>query len=111
MQMAFLRASSMKRGLGISTGRAEVAHMPRAIWKGSINFGLVYIPVAVYPATREEKISFKQLRKTDLSPIRYKKIAEADEKEVRSEDIVKGYEIEKNQWVTLTDEDFQKVRI
>jgi DNA end-binding protein Ku len=41
----------------------------RAIWKGSISFGLVYIPVAVYPATREEKLSFRQLRATDLSPI------------------------------------------
>ena len=56
--------------------------MPRAIWKGSINFGLVFIPVSVYPATREEKISFKQLRATDLSPIKYKKVAEVDQKEV-----------------------------
>ena len=83
----------------------------RAIWKGSINFGLVFIPVAVYPATREEKISFKQLRATDLSPIRYKKVAEADQKEVASAEIVKGYEIEKGKWVTLKDEDFEKVRI
>ena len=83
----------------------------RAIWKGSINFGLVFIPVAVYPATREEKISFKQLRATDLSPIRYKKVAEADQKEVPSDQIVKGYEFEKGKWVTLNDEDFQKVRI
>src|SRR5215210_6987723 len=83
----------------------------RAIWKGSINFGLVFIPVAVYPATREEKISFKQLRKTDLSPIRYKKVAEADQKEVTSDEIVKGYEYEKGRWVTLKDEDFEKVRI
>src|SRR6186713_1785618 len=83
----------------------------RAIWKGSINFGLVYIPVAVYPATREERISFKQLRATDLSPIRYKKVAEADQKEVKSEDIVKGYEVEKGKWVVLKDEDFEKVKI
>src|SRR4030095_7000248 len=83
----------------------------RAIWKGSINFGLVYIPVSVYPATKEEKISFRQLRATDLSPIRYKKVAEADQKEVKSEDIVKGYEYEKGKWVTLSDEDFEKVRI
>lgn len=83
----------------------------RAIWKGSINFGLVYIPVAVYPATREEKISFRQLRATDLSPIRYKKVAEADQKEVKSNEIVKGYEYEKGRWVTLKDEDFEKVRI
>ncbi|MEA3209672.1 MAG: end-binding protein Ku [Chthoniobacter sp.] len=83
----------------------------RAVWKGSINFGLVFIPVSVYPATREEKISFKQLRATDLSPIRYKKVAEADEKEVPSDQIVKGYEIEKGRWVTLKDEDFEKVQI
>ena len=83
----------------------------RAIWKGSITFGLVYIPVAVYPATREEKISFRQLRARDLSPIRYKKVAEADEKEVKSDEIVKGYEFEKGHWVTLKDEDFQKVKI
>ena len=83
----------------------------RAIWKGSITFGLVYIPVAVYPATREEKISFRQLRARDLSPIRYKKVAEADEKEVKSDEIVKGFEYEKGHWVTLKDEDFQKVKI
>ncbi len=83
----------------------------RAIWKGSINFGLVFIPVAVYPATREEKISFKQLRASDLSPIRYKKVAEADQKEVTADQIVKGYEYEKGRWVTLKDEDFEKVRI
>lgn len=85
--------------------------MPRPIWKGSINFGLVYIPVSVYPATREEKISFKQLRAADLSPIRYKKVAEVDQKEVKADEIVKGYEIEKGQWVTLKEEDFEKVRI
>jgi DNA end-binding protein Ku len=83
----------------------------RAIWKGSITFGLVYIPVAVYPATREEKLSFRQLRERDLSPIRYKKIAEVDEKEVKPEEIVKGYEYEKGHWVTLKDEDFEKVKI
>jgi DNA end-binding protein Ku len=83
----------------------------RSIWKGSINFGLVYIPVAVFPATREEKISFKQLRSSDLSPIRYKKVAEADDHEVPSKDIVKGYEFEKGKWVTLEDADFEKVEI
>jgi DNA end-binding protein Ku len=83
----------------------------RSIWKGSINFGLVYIPVAVYPATREEKVSFKQLRASDLSPIRYKKVAEADDKEVPAKEIVKGYEYEKGKWVTLEDADFEKVEI
>src|ERR1700730_3331486 len=83
----------------------------RAIWKGSVNFGMVHIPVSVYPATREEKISFKQLRAKDLSPIRYKKVAEADQKEVPAEEIVKGFEVEKGKWVTLKDEDFEKVKI
>ncbi len=83
----------------------------RPIWKGSISFGLVYIPVAVYPATREEKISFRQLRSSDLSPIRYKKVAEADSKEVPADQIVKGFEYERGRYVVLKDEDFEKVRI
>src|ERR1700736_3865619 len=83
----------------------------RPTWKGSISFGLVYIPIAVYPATREEKISFRQLRKTDLSPIRYKKVADADMKEVAADQIVKGFEYEKGRYIILNDEDFEKVRI
>src|SRR6201987_52497 len=83
----------------------------RPTWKGSISFGLVYIPIAVYPATREEKLSFRQLRKTDLSPIKYKKVAEAAMKEVPADQIVKGFEYEKGRYVVLSDEDFEKVRI
>jgi DNA end-binding protein Ku len=83
----------------------------RPTWKGSISFGLVYIPIAVYPATREEKLSFRQLRKTDLSPIKYKKVAEADSKEVPAEEIVKGFEYERGRYVVLSDEDFEKVKI
>jgi len=83
----------------------------RPTWKGSISFGLVYIPIAVYPATREEKLSFRQLRKTDLSPIKYKKVAEADMKEVPADQIVKGFEYEKGRYVVLSDEDFEEVRI
>jgi DNA end-binding protein Ku len=83
----------------------------RAIWKGSISFGLVYIPIAVYPATREEKLSFRQLRATDLSPIRYKKVADVDQKEVTADQIVKGYEYERGRYVVLKEEDFAKVKI
>jgi DNA end-binding protein Ku len=83
----------------------------RPTWKGSISFGLVYIPISVYPATREEKISFRQLRKSDLSPIRYKKVAEADMKEVPADQIVKGFEYERGRYIVLSDEDFEKVRI
>lgn len=83
----------------------------RPTWKGSISFGLVYIPIAVYPATKEEKLSFRQLRKKDLSPIKYKKVAEADMKEVPADEIVKGYEYERGRYVILSDEDFEKVKI
>ena len=50
----------------------------RAIWKGSISFGLVNIPIALYPATRKEELKFRLLRATDHSPVNYKRVAEAD---------------------------------
>lgn len=84
----------------------------RPIWKGSISFGLVTIPIAVLPATSSsEKISFKMLRKTDLSPIRYKRVAEVDGKEVPWEEIVKGYEYEKDKFVVFEDKDFDAVEL
>src|SRR4051812_44080274 len=79
----------------------------RPIWKGAITFGLVTIPAAAYPAiSAEEKVSFRQLRKGDLSPIRYKRVAEADEKEVPWAEIVKGYEYEKGEFAVFDDKDF-----
>jgi len=83
----------------------------RPVWKGSISFGLVYIPIAVYPATREEKLSFRQLRAKDLSPISYKKVAQADGEEVPADQIVKGFEYERGKFVVLKEEDFEKVKI
>jgi DNA end-binding protein Ku len=84
----------------------------RPIWKGSISFGLVTIPIAVLPATSSrEKISFKLLRKADLSPIRYKRIAEVDGKEVPWEQIVKGYEYEKEKFVVFDEKDFDSVEL
>jgi len=56
--------------------------MARAIWKGSISFGLVNIPIALYPATRQEELKFRLLRKSDLSPVNYKRVAENDGREV-----------------------------
>lgn len=80
----------------------------RAIWKGSISFGLVNIPIGLFPATRKKDLSFRQLREEDLSPIRYKRVAESDGAEVPWEKIVKGYEYEKGQFVLIKDEDFEK---
>ncbi len=81
----------------------------RAIWKGTISFGLVNIPIALYPATRKEDLKFRLLRAKDLSPVNYKRVAEKDGKEVPWDDIVKGYEYEKGKFVVLKDEDFQRV--
>jgi len=81
----------------------------RAIWKGSISFGLVNIPIALYPATRKEELSFRLLRRSDLSPVNYKRVAEKDGKEVPWDEIVKGYEYEKGKYVVLKNEDFQRV--
>ena len=81
----------------------------RSIWNGSISFGLVTIPVALYPATRREELAFKLLRASDQSLVNYKRVAQADGKEVPWKDIVKGYEYEKGKFVVLKDEDFKRV--
>ena len=82
-----------------------------SIWKGSISFGLVSIPVALHPATKREELSFRLLRSSDLSPVNYKRVAEVDGKEVPWEQIVKGYEYEKGKFVVLKEEDFKRVDI
>jgi DNA end-binding protein Ku len=81
----------------------------RAIWKGSISFGLVNIPIALYPATRREELKFRLLRAKDLSPVNYKRVAEKDGREVPWGEIVKGYEYEKGKFVVLNEKDFQRV--
>lgn len=83
----------------------------RAIWTGAISFGLVSIPISLYPATRREELKFRLLRKSDLSPVNYKRVAEADGKEVPWEEIVKGYEYEKGKFVVINDEDFRRVDV
>ncbi len=83
----------------------------RAIWKGAISFGLVNIPIALYPATRKEELKFRLLRASDLSPVNYKRVAEADGKEVPWDQIVKGYEHEKGKFIVLKDEDFARVDV
>jgi DNA end-binding protein Ku len=83
----------------------------RALWKGTISFGLVTIPVSLYPAIKREELKFRLLRKSDLSPVNYKRVAEADGKEVPWEQIVKGYEYERGKFVIIKDEDFARADI
>jgi DNA end-binding protein Ku len=81
----------------------------RAVWKGSISFGLVNIPVALQNASRTEELKFRLLRSSDLSPVNYKRVAQVDGKEVPWGEIVKGYEYEKDKFVVLKDDDFKRV--
>ncbi|MBP0595582.1 Ku protein [Paraburkholderia sp. LEh10] len=81
-----------------------MAHM---IWKGAISFGLVHVPVQLYPATKSEKVGFNLLDKRTIDPIGYRQINKRTGKEVTRENIVRGYEYEKDQYVVLTDEEIR----
>jgi DNA end-binding protein Ku len=85
--------------------------MPRAMWKGAISFGLVTIPVSVYPATEEKTLRFNQLHADDGGRIRMKRTCSIDGEEIDYDQIVKGYEYEKDRYVVLTDEDFDKIPV
>jgi DNA end-binding protein Ku len=78
----------------------------RSIWKGSVSFGLVSIGVKLYSATEERDVSFHQVRRSDGSRIRYKRVAEGDGEEVAYADIAKGYQLPSGETVVLTDDDF-----
>jgi len=84
---------------------------PRSMWKGAISFGLVTIPVAVYPATEEKSLKFNQLHDEDMGRIRMKRVCSVDGEEVDFEHIVKGYEVEKDRYIIITDEDLDAVPV
>lgn len=79
----------------------------RSIWKGALSFGLVNIPVQVYVATEEHPIEFDMLHEKDLSPIRYAKICKEEETEIPYEEVVKGYEFEKGEYIVIDEKDFE----
>jgi len=83
--------------------------MAHAIWTGAINFGLVTIPVRLFTAVRSNDLSFNLLHAKDEGRIKYERICSEDGKPVPWDEIVKGYEYEKGEYVILTDEDFKKV--
>ncbi|MEA2691552.1 MAG: end-binding protein Ku [Acidobacteriota bacterium] len=82
--------------------------MPRSIWKGSISFGLVNIPVGLYSAEKRQEVQFHLLDKRDKSPIHYQRVSEKTGKEVPWGDIVRGYEYEEGRYVILSDEDLKR---
>ena len=81
--------------------------MPRSIWKGSIAFGLVNIPIELYSAVRDHRPKFRLLHAKDEAPVRYERVCQTEGKPVAWEDLVKGYEYEKGQFVVLTRDDFK----
>lgn len=83
----------------------------RGLWKGSISFGLVNIPIYLESATQEKKISFHLIDKTDHAPVGYKQINKATGKEINKSSVVKGYEYEKGEFVLMTEADFKKANI
>jgi DNA end-binding protein Ku len=82
--------------------------MARAIWKGSITFGLVNIPVGLFSAEKREEVSFHLLDRRNMARVRYKRVNEKTEKEVPWEETVRGFEYEEGQYVVLTDEDLRR---
>jgi DNA end-binding protein Ku len=82
-----------------------------SIWKGSITFGLVHVPVEMKTAVRSDHISFRMLHAEDLSPIKYERVCQSDGEAVPWNEIVKGYEYEKGKYVVLTDDDFKKAAL
>jgi len=94
-----------------TTIKATGIFVMRPIWKGTISFSLITIPIGLYPASRHEDLNFRLLRSADLSPVNYKRVAQTDGKEVPWDQIVKGYEYDKGKYVILKDEDFRRVDI
>jgi DNA end-binding protein Ku len=86
------------------------ANTPRAVWTGSISFGLVNAPVRMYTAISEKDIRFNLIHEPDNGRIGYVKTCKVDGKEVPNDEIVKAYEVSKGEFVTLTDEDFEAAR-
>ena len=85
--------------------------MPRSLWKGSISFGLVNIPVELHTAVRDHRPRFRMLHAADKSPVKYERVCIRDGHAVAWEDLVKGYEYAKGHFVLLTKDDFKAAAV
>jgi DNA end-binding protein Ku len=85
--------------------------MPRELWKGAIQFGLVHIPISLYPAEQSNELSFTMLDRRDLQPVGYKRYNKSTGDEVPYEQIVKGYEYDEGRFITLEKEDFKRANV
>ena len=85
--------------------------MPRVVWKGAITFGLVHIPVNLYPGSTSAALDFDLLDKRDFAPIGYRRVNKRTGKEVDLDDTVKGYEYEDGRYVVMSEEDFRRANV
>jgi len=89
----------------------DVMPAMRSIWNGAITFGLISIPVRLFTAVEEKSLKFHQLHAADNGRIRYKRVCSVDEEEVPYEEIVKGYEYERDRYVVFTDEELERLPV
>jgi DNA end-binding protein Ku len=94
-----------------TVGSGENEAVPRAIWTGSISFGLVNVPIRVYSAIDEHKLQFHLVHEKDDAPIGYQKICKVEDKPVPNDEIVKAFEYEKGEYVYMSDEDFESAKV
>src|ERR687883_1252891 len=85
--------------------------MARALWKGSISFGLVNIPIELHTAVRDHRPKFRMLHAKDKSPVKFQRVCQRDGTPVAWEDLVKGFEYAKGRFVVVTKEDFQSAAL
>ena len=85
--------------------------MARVIWKGSISFGLVHVPISLYSAEKRNELKLSMLDRRDMAPVGYKRINKNTGEDVPWDDIVKGYEYEKGDYVLLGEEDFRQANV
>ena len=118
--MAFGRTTPLSRGTGTQAAACmnlpaldgcalstSASHMPRTLWNGAISFGLVHIPVSLYPASKDESIDFDWLDKRSMDPVGYKRINKRTGREIDRENIVKGVKVDSGDYVLISDDEIR----
>lgn len=110
------KGKSSKTGKSGRTGRSgararEGGRHPRALWKGAVSFGLVYIPVHLHTAARDSALDLDLIDSRDFAPVGYQRYNKRTGKVVEWNDVVKGYEYKKGEYVALSDEDFRRANV
>src|SRR5687768_17279560 len=103
-------AKAKKNGKG-AAGEKKKGRGARGLWNGAISFSLIHIPVSLHTAARAHEIDLDLLDKRDFAPVGYQRYNKSTGKVVDWNDVVKGYEYEKGEYVVLTDEDFRRANV